>query len=214
MIVTEAVETYLESLPTVADPLLAEMEAFAARHDVPIAHRDLSRLLAVLARACGARNVLEVGLAIGYTALQVARALPDDGKVIALEVDEEMVAVARDYLARDPAGAKVEIVVGDARETLPARDERFDLVFIDADKVGYEAYLELSLPRLAGGALLVLDNLLMDGTVAEGRGNDHWRQSSVDAARALNGRLAADPQLDFILMPLGDGVGIVQQMAM
>jgi len=127
----------LDSLRQPADPLVAEMEAYAAENGVPIAPRETAALLGMLARAAGARFVLEVGLAIGYSALHIARALPDYGKVVSLESDMHMASLARTYLSRDPAGARVEILLGDAHETLPGLREIFDVIFIDADKTGY-----------------------------------------------------------------------------
>ena len=211
MICERATSDYLDSLRQPADPLVAEMEAYAAENGVPIAPRETAALLGMLARAAGARFVLEVGLAIGYSALHIARALPDYGKVVSLESDMHMASLARTYLSRDPAGARVEILLGDAHETLPGLREIFDVIFIDADKTGYPGYLDLALARLRKTGLVVIDNLLMDGRVAVGRGDDHWAQASGDAALALNRRLADDPALDYVLLPLGDGVGLVQR---
>ena len=211
MILERATGGYLDSLRQPADPLIVEMEAYAADNGVPIASRETARLLGMLARAAGARLVLEVGLAIGYSALHIARALPEYGKVISLESDMQMAAVAKTFLARDPAGAKVEVLLGDAHDTLPGLREIFDVIFIDADKSGYPGYLDLALDRLRKSGLIAVDNLLMDGDVATGRGDEHWSQASVDTAISLNRRLATDPALDYVLLPLGDGVGIVQR---
>jgi len=211
MILDTTTRDYLLGLRRPADPLIAEMEAFAAEHDVPIVSRETAVLLGMLARAAGARFVLEIGLAIGYSALHIARALPSYGKVVSLEQDMHMASLARSYLARDPAGERVEILLGDAHETLPGLREIFDVVFIDADKSGYPGYLDLALERLRKTGLIIVDNLLMDGDVAAGQGRGHWSQASVDTARALNERLAADPSLDYVLLPLGDGVGLVQR---
>ncbi|HJW75373.1 MAG TPA: class I SAM-dependent methyltransferase, partial [Thermoleophilia bacterium] len=160
MIHQEVVAAYLRGLRPPVDPVLEDMEAYAREHDVPIAGRETAALLAMLARASGARLVLEVGVAIGYTTLCLARALPAYGKVVALEVDMHVASVAKTFLARDPAGARVEILLGDARESMQALNESFDLIFIDADKRSYAAYVDLALPRLKRSGLMVLDNLL------------------------------------------------------
>ena len=211
MILDKATGDYLDSLRRPADPLIAEMEAYAAENAVPIAPRETALLLGMFARAAGARLVLEIGLAIGYSALHIARALPTYGKVVSLERDMHMAAMAKAYLARDPAGAKVEVLLGDARETLPGLRESFDVIFIDADKSGYPSYFDLALGRLRKSGLIVIDNLLMGGEVVTGHGGRHWSQTSIDIALALNRRLADDPTLDYILLPLGDGVGLVQR---
>jgi caffeoyl-CoA O-methyltransferase len=207
------VESYLEGLRPTGDELLRDMRAFAREPRIPIADAETAALVAMLVRAMGATAVLEIGLAIGYTALQVARALPPDGVVVSLERDDAMIATARGFLQRDPAGAKVRIVAGDARETLAGQRGPFDLVFVDADKVSYRDYVELALDRLRPGGLVVVDNLLMDGAAATGEGDDHWSQRSVDAGRELSRRLSGDPRLSFVLLPVGDGVGLVQAKA-
>jgi caffeoyl-CoA O-methyltransferase len=211
MIRTSATERYLATVRERRDPLLVEMEAYATKHDVPIADAETAALVAMLARAAGGQAVLEVGLAIGYTALHVARSLAADGRVTSLERDPQMIAVAREFLSRDPAGAQVEIVEGDAAITMAALPGPFDLVYVDADKAGYPGYVELALERLRPGGLVLIDNLLMDGAVATGRGDGHWSQASVDAARELNAGLAMDPAVCFVLLPVGDGVGVLQR---
>jgi predicted O-methyltransferase YrrM len=210
VILNDQVAAYLERLSPARDSLLVEMEAYAAAHNVPIAVPETSALLAMLARGCDARRVLEIGLAIGYTALQLARVLPPGGRVVSLEVDPKMAAIARGFLKRDPAGRRVEVILGEAKETITRLQEAFDLVFIDADKAGYAAYVNLALESLRRHGLIVIDNLLMDGRVASGKGDTHWSQRSVDTAVTLNRRLADDPTVEFVLLPLGDGVGLLQ----
>jgi predicted O-methyltransferase YrrM len=207
----EAVESYLRGLRPPVDAVLADMEAYAREHSVPIASRETAVLLAMLARASGARLVLEVGVAIGYTTLSLARALPAYGKVVALEVNMHMASVAKTFLARDPAGARVEILLGDAGESMQALRESFDLIFIDADKRSYAAYVDLALPRLKRSGLMVLDNTLMGGRVALGTGDEHWRQESVDEIRLLNELLAADERFTYVIVPVGDGIGVLQR---
>ena len=211
MIRTEQTDAYLASVRPGSDPLLAEMEAYAGEHDVSIADAETAALVAMLARATGARAVLEVGLAIGYTALQIARGLAEGGCITSLESDPGMIAVARGFLCRDPAGARVDIVQGDAAVTMAALTGSFDLIYVDADKAGYPRYVELALERLAPGGTVLIDNLLMGGAVANGESDGHWSQASVDAARRLSAELATDARLAFVLLPVGDGVGMLQR---
>lgn len=211
MIRTPLVDSYLKTVRPPADQLLLEMEAFAAEHHIPIADPETAALVAMLARSIGG-PVLEVGLAIGYTALQVARALPETGQVIGLETDPAMAATARGYLSRDDAGRKVAVVEGDARETMVHQAGPFGVVFVDADKTGYPLYVDLSLKQLRPGGIVVIDNLLMDGAAADGVGTDHWSQASVDTGRALSRRLRDDLAIRFVLLPVGDGVGLVQHI--
>jgi caffeoyl-CoA O-methyltransferase len=211
MIRTGQVDAYLASVRPGGDVVLTAMEAYARKRHVPIADAETAALVSMLARAVGGRSVLEVGLAIGYTALQAARVLAEGGRVTSLESDPTMIAAAREFLGRDPAGARIDIVEGDAAVTMAALTGPFGLIYVDADKTGYPRYVELALDRLAPGGLLLIDNLLMDGAVASAEGDGHWSQASVDAARQLNTRLAADAGLTFVLLPVGDGVGMVQR---
>jgi predicted O-methyltransferase YrrM len=206
MIVTEAVSTYLEGLQPGSDPLLAEMEAQGEREGIPIVVPETGALLHVLALARGARRILEVGTAIGVSTLYLARALPDDGKIVSFEIDPERHAAARGYLERAGVLDRADLRLQDAREGLPALDGQFDMAFIDGVKAQYGDYFELLLPLLAHRAVLVVDNVLMSGTVAEGRTDGHWTDDQIAGARAFNERLLAHEQLTGTLTPVGDGV--------
>ena len=206
MIVTEAVSDYLSQLRDEPDPILAAMEAQGAAEGIPIVVPETGALLHALARACGARRVLEVGTAIGVSTLYLARALPDDGQVVSFEIDEARQSAARDYLDRAGVLSRVDLRLQDAREGLAELSGGFDLAFIDGVKAQYGDYLEAALPLLRPGGVLAVDNVLMSGTVAEGRSDGHWTHDQIDAMRELNRRLTADPQLVATVTPVGDGV--------
>lgn len=206
MIVTEAVSGYLSQLREQPDPVLAEMEAQAAAEGIPVVVPETGALLHVLARACGARRVLEVGTAIGVSTLYLARALPEDGRVVSFEIDEARQSAARDYLGRAGVLDRVELHLQDAREGLATLSAGFDLAFIDGVKAQYGDYLETALPLLRAGGVLAVDNVLMSGTVAEGRSDGHWTDDQIDSMRELNRRLTTDPQLVAAVTPVGDGV--------
>lgn len=195
---------YLDALLPSRDALLAEMEAHAAERGVPISDPEVGRLLALLARSRGARLILEVGTAIGYGTLCMARAAPD-ARVVTLESDPEMAAAARGFLARGGVLERVEIVEGPALERLHALEGRFDLAYLDAAKREYRRYLDAVLPRLAVGGLVVADNLLWKGRVADPPQED---DPDADALRAFNAYLMSHPQLVSVVLPLGDGVGL------
>ncbi len=206
MIVTEAVESYLSQLREEPDPVLAEMEAQGAAEGIPIVVPSTGALLAVLARACGARRVLEVGTAIGVSTLYLARALPPDGKVISFEIDETRHLAAQSYLERAGVIDRVELRLQDAREGLATLEGGFDLAFIDGVKAQYGQYLEAALPLLRSGGVLAVDNVLMSGTVAEERSDGHWTEDQIEAMRDMNRRLLEDDQLLGTVTPVGDGV--------
>jgi predicted O-methyltransferase YrrM len=161
----------------------------------------------VLALARGARRILEVGTAIGVSTLYLARALPDDGQIVSFEVDPERHEAARGYLERAGMLDRADLRLQDAREGLQALgDAKFDMAFIDGVKAQYGEYFELLLPLLAPGAVLAVDNVLMSGTVAEGRTDGHWTDEQIAGARAFNERLLGHEQLTGTLTPVGDGV--------
>lgn len=206
MIVTEAVDRYTESLRPEADPVLAEMERHAARDSIPIVVPQTGALLHVLALAVAARRIVEVGTAIGVSTLYLARALPPGGKVVSFEVDEQRHAAARSYLERAGALDRADLRLQDAREGLPEVGEQFDMAFIDGVKTQYADYFDGLLPLLREGGLLVVDNVLMGGTVAEGRSDGHWSKEQIASARAFNERLVGGGQLTGTVTPVGDGV--------
>jgi predicted O-methyltransferase YrrM len=207
MIVTEAVRSYLEHLQPSPDPVLADMQAQADRESIPIVVPETGALLHVLARACDARRILEVGTAIGVSTLYLARALPQDGQIVSFEIDPDRHAAARAYLERARVLERADLRLQDAREGLTAlAGERFDMAFIDGVKAQYGAYFDALLPLLRAGAVLAVDNVLMSGTVAEGRSDGHWTDEQIAGARAFNERLLGHQELTGTLTPVGDGV--------
>lgn len=201
MIVTDAVSTYLESIRERPDPVLAEMEAHGARDGIPIVVPGTGRLLQVLALAHGSRRALEVGTAIGVSTLYIARGLAAGGTIVSFEIDPERQAAARGYLERAGLLERADLRLQDAREGLAGLEGQFDFAFVDGVKSEYDAYFDELLPRLAPGAVLVVDNVLMRGSVAEGEESERAR-----TARAFNQRLLSHPELTGTVTPVGDGV--------
>ena len=165
--------------------------------------------LALLTRLLGARQTLEVGVFTGYSSLAVALALPDDGVLTACELSEEFAGIADGYW--DAAGVRdrVDLRLGPARETLDAlvedgAAETFDLAFIDADKVGYDAYYETCLQLIRPGGIIAVDNTLWDGAVID---PDDDSDDTV-AIRAFNEKVRHDDRVDFALTTIGDGLTI------
>jgi predicted O-methyltransferase YrrM len=206
-ILDEAVERYLHELRADRSPVMREMEEHAARDSVPIVEWETGRLLAVLCRALDP-VVLEVGTAIGYSTLHMAEQL-EQGRVITLERDPDRASQARAYLERAGVSERVEIVEGDALETLPGVDGPFDLLFVDATKGEYARYIEIAEPKLAERALMVVDNLLMSGEVALPEGADtRWNADSLASARTLSSELIGSEEWLACVLPVGDGIGV------
>lgn len=205
-ILHSAQEEYVERLLPPREPLLAEMEALAAREGIPISDPEVGRLLEILARSIGARSIVEVGTAIGYGALCLARGA-QEARIVSIDTDPERLAVARDFLARGGVAERVELVQGPALEVLPRAAAGIDLVYLDAIKGEYRRCLDLVLPRLRVGGLVVVDNLLWGGEVADPSDDDE-DDPDADALRAFNGYFMSHPQLRAVVLPLGDGVGV------
>jgi caffeoyl-CoA O-methyltransferase len=173
---------------------------------------EQGQFMALLAELIGARRVLEVGTFTGYSALAVALALPADGRIVACDVNEDTTAVARRYWAEAGVADKIELRLGPAVDTLEALlaeggGETFDFAFIDADKVNYDAYYEGALALLRQGGLMVIDNVLWSGAVADPERQD----ADTSALRALNAKLHDDQRISLSLLPVSDGITLARK---
>ncbi len=216
-------DPYLSLCSGPESPALAALADETRRTDwtaydgvVPLEQEMLSghvegRFLQMLARATGARRVLEIGMFTGYSALALAEALPEDGTVVACELDPLAADIAVRAFAGSPAGRRIEVRMGPALETLhllAEEQERFDLVFVDADKAGYRGYLDalLDLDLLAEGALVCVDNTLMQGQPWTGQVTPNGV-----AVADFNQRVAEDPRVDQVVVPLRDGITLIRR---
>ncbi len=191
------VDRYYEDALAPEDPVLEE--TLRTSHAAGLPEIQVSplqgRLLHLLARAVGARRILEVGTLGGYSAIWLGRALPPDGRLLSLELEPRHAEVARANLARAGLAERAEVRVGPAAESLTAlrraSTPAFDVVFIDADKVGYPEYLEGAIALSRRGTLIVADNVVRRGDVADASSSD----AQVQGVRRMNERIAHDPRL-------------------
>lgn len=196
---------YLERLLPANKGLLAEMEEYAAEHRVPIADREVALFLEITARAMRARRVLEIGMAIGYSVIHLAQGMPEDGLVVTIEPNEEMIRRAGDFINRAGLEGRVRVERGLALEVIPKLKETFDIVYLDAVKEEYTDYLNLSLPLLREGGVVIADNVLWGGQVAgEIRSQD--QTASTEALREFNRHFVNHPQLRAEVLSFGDGI--------
>ena len=203
-IINPRVEDYLERLTTPHDPLLAELSERTAEElgspqmlTGPVA----GRLLEFLVWAAQPQRVLEIGTFSGHSALAMAAALPEGGRIDACELDPDRAAFAQSWFDRSPHGSKITLHVGPALETIADLEGDFDLVFIDADKPGYVDYYEAVVPRLAPHGLIVADNTLASGRVVDG---------DPPIAR-FNEHVAADPRTVQVLLSVRDGMTLIRR---
>jgi caffeoyl-CoA O-methyltransferase len=196
---------YLDSLSVQNDPLLAEMEAYAAEHKVPIADREVAVFLEITARAIQAEKVLEIGMAIGYSVVHLARGMGERGIVVTIEPSDDMIGAASGFLQRANLFGRVQIARGKALDVMPELSESYDLLYIDAVKEEYAQYLDLGLPRLRFGGVVIVDNLLWGGKVAQ-QANASDEASTV-ALREFKSYFMNHPQLRSEILSIGDGLG-------
>jgi caffeoyl-CoA O-methyltransferase len=196
---------YLDRLSVQRDPLLAEMEKYAAEHRVPIADREVATFLEITARGIKARRVLEIGMAIGYSVVHLARGMGEHGVVVTIEPSEEMIQAATGFLQRANVANRVQLARGKALDVMPGFTETYDLLYIDAVKEEYKQYLDLGLPRLRQDGIVIVDNLLWGGRVAQPESSDD--EASTIALREFNEYFMNHPQLRSEILSMGDGLG-------
>jgi predicted O-methyltransferase YrrM len=207
----ERLNAYVAGSHAAEHPVLAKLRKKTAPMAMSIMQiaPEQAMFLQFLVRLIGAKRTLEIGTFTGYSALAVALALPARGKVIALDISREWTDVGRPYWQEAGVAGKIELRLAPALESL-AKLERegatFDLAFIDAEKSEYDAYYESCLKLVRKDGLIVFDNMLQSGNVADPKD----RGKSTAAIRALNRKLAADDRVDAVLLPLGDGVTLAR----
>jgi predicted O-methyltransferase YrrM len=194
-------DRYIDDLFAPEDEVLTAARKEARKAGLPEIQvsSGQGKFIYLLAKMVGARRILELGTLGGYSAIWLARALPEDGLLVTLEIENEYANVAASNLARAGLLNKVEIVVGPALDTLPKVADRqapFDFVFLDADKVNYPNYLPHIMRSVRQGALILADNVIRKGSVLDPTPDD----PSAGAARAFNAMIAADPRLEAVVL--------------
>ena len=209
---SDGIGEYVARLFAPEDEILVSLREEADRTGLPpiAISADTGKLLQVLLTAIGAVRVLEVGTLGGYSAIWIARGLPPGGRLLSIEIDPAHAEFARRHVRRAGLDDRVEIRVGGALDILASLDgERFDAIFLDADKEPLPTYLEWALRLVRPGGLVIADNALWGGRVLD----EHPRDAATAGVRELNRRMASDPRIASILVPTHDGVvvGVVLQ---
>lgn len=164
------------------------------------------QLLAMLVKLSGAKRCLEIGTFTGYSALHIASSLPVDGKLITCELRKDHAAIAQRYFDQSPHGHKIQLLLGNATETLLTLEPPFDFIFIDADKANYPLYYDLVLPKLKPQGLIVVDNALWDGEVV------HPDSKEARAIDSLNQKASQDPLVETVMLTVRDGMLLIRKI--
>jgi predicted O-methyltransferase YrrM len=207
-VVAAAVERYAEEHSSPAGDLFERLSAEThEKSDCPqmMVGRIEGNFLALLVRMLRARRVLELGTFTGCSSIAMAQALPAEGRLITCDVDEETTAIARRYAEEAGVADRIEYRLGPALETIAGLNGTFELVFVDADKGNYVNYYEATLPKLARTGLMILDNTLWSGRVADPNEDDE----NTRAIRAVNERVRDDPRVANVLLTVRDGMNLV-----
>ena len=206
---TDDIVTYVHRYGVREHPALARLREKTA----PLSNAnmqigpDQGALMGLLVRLTGATRILEIGTFTGYSSTAMALALPPDGRITCLDVSREWTDLAREAWADAGVADRAELRLGPASDTLATlEDDSFDLAFIDADKAGYDTYYEGCLRVVRPGGLILVDNVLWSGRVADTSTDD----ADTRAIHALNEKIAADERVDHVLLPLADGLTLAR----
>lgn len=192
--------------PALLQEVARETEALGERSRM-LTGRLEGRLLNFLVGLVRPQQVLEIGCFTGYSALSMAEALPDGGRLFTCEISREHADIAQDNFDASPQGDRIQLCFGPALDTIASLDGPFGFVFVDADKANYPAYYEAVLPKLAEGGLIAFDNVLWSGRVLD----DADQTADTAAIRALNARLAQDDRVECVMLTVRDGLTLVRR---
>jgi caffeoyl-CoA O-methyltransferase len=203
------VDAYIYKLLPARDEVVNEMEEYAAQNRIPIIGPAVARMLALFVQVSGAKRIFEMGSAIGYSTIWLARAAGPKGKVIYTDGDPEKAKRAKDYFRRAGVAKRIEVRVGNALELVKKAPGTFDLIFNDVDKHQYPDALHAALPKLRSGGLFITDNTLWSGKAARPAPPDDLDTQGV---QEFNRLVYASKKLYPILIPLRDGVTVCQKL--
>lgn len=202
-------EEYIEAHTTAPDAVLQELYRHTYLHEMNprmMSGPVQGKFLQFLCRMLKPQRVLEIGTYTGYAAICIARGLPEGGKLVTIEANREYEDTLRHYFAMAQVAEKIELILGDAKTVIPALNETFDLVFIDADKVSYPTYYNIVMEKVRPGGFILADNVLWDGKVL----NAQIKERDTQALIAFNDIVQNDPRVENVLLPIRDGLMMVR----
>ena len=198
---------YLESFNTEAESIINEMENFAAENNIPILTKDSAKFLEMLISIYKPKRVLELGTAIAYSSIRIAKRLGKKGVVHTIEKSVDNIKLAKENIAKASLNDKIIIYEGNAFDILPNLEKKYDFIFLDADKNDYKRLFDYCMILLKSEGIIFIDNLLWKGYVASTRVPKDFR-SSTKVIKEFNKMFLSQKNLQSIILPIGDGIGI------
>jgi caffeoyl-CoA O-methyltransferase len=209
-IIHQEVEQYVEQHSTGLEPLLEELIRHTISHH-PKSHMlsgaIQGKLLEMISRMVSPSRILEIGTFTGFSALCLAKGLKQDGMLHTIELREEDAATARSFIGQSYLNSQIQLHIGDAKEIIPSLTETWDLVFLDADKVSYIDYYELTLPKVRTGGWILADNVFFHGDALQSPPEG----KNGKAIHAFNEHVAADPRTEQVIISLRDGLSVIRK---
>lgn len=211
--INEALVQYLQSVGYREDKIITELEnetlKLGSVSQMQIA-KEQGQFLEMITKISNAKNCLEIGRFTGMSTLFLARGIPESGKIVTVDNSDEFLSLAKKYWELDNMSSKIESIIGDGVEVMQSmidRQQSYDLIFIDADKNNYPNYYELSLSLVPSNGIIIIDNMLWHGDVADTKKTD----SQTNTIRDLNLKINQDDRVEFSLLPLSDGLSFVRK---
>ena len=198
---------YLQNFIKEDDALILEMEKFASEKKIPILYPESAAFLEQLIRIARPRRVLEIGTAIGYSTIRIARCLRKKGIVHSIEKSEPNINLANEFIKRSGNEEKIKIILGDAINVLPTLNKKYDFIFLDADKEDYKKLFDYSLILLKKGGIIFIDNLLWHGYAASKDVPSEYKNST-KLIREFNKYFTSQANLNVAILSVGDGIGL------
>ncbi len=206
----EELSTYVENHSTPESDLLRRIYRETHLHVLKprmVSGHLQGRFLSMISKMIAPKYILEVGTYTGYSALCLAEGLQPDGRLITLDINEELRGRVRAYFDESPYGDQIEARVGNAHDIIPTLDYQWDLVFIDADKINYHRYYDMVIDRVRPGGCIIADNVLWSGKVVQNNKNDE----DTVAIRDFNLKVQQDPRVENVLAPIRDGLMMIRK---
>ena len=202
-----AQEKYISSFRKKQDDLINDMETFAKEHNVPILSWQSAEFIEQLVLISNPKRVLEIGTAIAYTTIRIARNLKKKSIIHTIELSEDNIETAKEYIEQSGVGDKIKLIEGDALSVMPRLKKKYDLIFLDADKEDYKRLFDYSMVLLKRGGMIVIDNLLWQGYAAASKVPSKYKESTKHI-REFNKLFIEQPNLRTTILPIGDGIGL------